>query len=347
MSANSSFIISNKSATQTPCVDINEYLWMNHFDLTSLLPTMIFFFAIYGLIIIFGVLGNTLVILSLIRHKSLQSVRNLFIISLSVTDIIISIVSGTVTPITAFSKIWIFGELLCYFIPLIQGASLCFSSLTLTAIAIDRYILIIFPTKRPIQKRQAIKIIGLDFALATAISLPMFIKQRFIKYENFCGQFCTEDWSSDNMGRSIYGTVVFIFQFVAPLTIIFFCYTMISLKLTKVSLIFVSVKFTTTLFKKQTFYRQQVLKRRLRTNRMLIAMVGVFVCCWMPAVVFNFLRDYHWLPNFISQQEYLIGIITHCISMSSTIWNPCLYTLLNDQFRMAFLDLLHSFRIVP
>ncbi|KAK6112716.1 7 transmembrane receptor (rhodopsin family) protein [Brugia pahangi] len=336
MSANSSFIISNKSATQTPCVDINEYLWMNHFDLTSLLPTMIFFFAIYGLIIIFGVLGNTLVILSVIRHKSLQSVRNLFIISLSVTDIIISIVSGTVTPITAFSKTWIFGELLCYFIPLIQGASLCFSSLTLTAIAIDRYILIIFPTKRPIQKRQAIKIIGLDFALATAISLPMFIKQRFIKYENFCGQFCTEDWSSDNMGRSIYGTVVFIFQFVAPLTIIFFCYTMISLKLTK-----------TTLFKKQTFYRQQVLKRRLRTNRMLIAMVGVFVCCWMPAVVFNFLRDYHWLPNFISQQEYLIGIITHCISMSSTIWNPCLYTLLNDQFRMAFLDLLHSFRIVP
>ncbi|VDN81253.1 unnamed protein product [Brugia pahangi] len=306
MSANSSFIISNKSATQTPCVDINEYLWMNHFDLTSLLPTMIFFFAIYGLIIIFGVLGNTLVILSVIRHKSLQSVRNLFIISLSVTDIIISIVSGTVTPITAFSKTWIFGELLCYFIPLIQGASLCFSSLTLTAIAIDRYILIIFPTKRPIQKRQAIKIIGLDFALATAISLPMFIKQRFIKYENFCGQFCTEDWSSDNMGRSIYGTVVFIFQFVAPLTIIFFCYTMISLKLTKVSLVFVS---------KQTFYRQQVLKRRLRTNRMLIAMVGVFVCCWMPAVVFNFLRDYHWLPNFISQQEYLIGIITHCISM--------------------------------
>ncbi|VDM15667.1 unnamed protein product [Wuchereria bancrofti] len=57
--------------------------------------------------------------------------------------------------------------------------------------------------------------------------------------------------------------------------------------------------FMTTLFKKQTFYRQQVLKLRLRTNRMLIAMVGVFVCCWMPAVVFNFLRDYHWLPNFV------------------------------------------------
>uniref|UniRef100_A0A0R3S597 G_PROTEIN_RECEP_F1_2 domain-containing protein n=1 Tax=Elaeophora elaphi TaxID=1147741 RepID=A0A0R3S597_9BILA len=287
-----------------------------------------------------GVLGNTLVVLSVIRHKSLQSVRNLFIISLSITDIVISIVSGTITPITAFNKVWIFGELLCYLVPFIQGASLCFSTLTLTAIAIDRYILIIFPTKRPIQKLQAVKMIGLDFTLAAAISLPMFIKQSFVEYDNFCGQFCTEDWGSSDAGRSIYGTIVFIFQFVAPLTVISFCYTMISLRLTK-----------TSFFKKQintcSFYRQQALKRRLRTNRMLIAMVAVFVCCWMPAVVFNFLRDYQWLPNFVNEQEDLIGIITHCISMSSTIWNPCLYTLMNDEFRLAFLSLLQSFRIMP
>lgn len=67
-----------------------------------------------------GVLGNLLVILSVIQYKSLQSVRNLFIVSLSVTDIIILIVSGTITPITAFNKVWIFGELLCYFVPLLQ-----------------------------------------------------------------------------------------------------------------------------------------------------------------------------------------------------------------------------------
>lgn len=61
--------------------------------------------------------------------------------------------------------------------------------------------------------------------------------------------------------------------------------------------------------------RDAALKRRLRTNRMLMAMVGVFLCCWMPTVAFNFLRDYRWLPLFISQQDYLFGIITHCISM--------------------------------
>ncbi|KAL3989614.1 hypothetical protein ACH3XW_28385 [Acanthocheilonema viteae] len=33
--------------------------------------------------------------------------------------------------------------------------------------------------------------------------------------------------------------------------------------------------------------------------------------------------------------------------MSSTIWNPCLYTLMNDEFRLAFLSLLQPFWIVP
>lgn len=67
-----------------------------------------------------GVMGNTLVVLSIIQHKVLQSVRNMFILSLSITDIVISIVSGTITPITAFTKIWLFGEFLCYLVPLIQ-----------------------------------------------------------------------------------------------------------------------------------------------------------------------------------------------------------------------------------
>lgn len=130
-------------------------------------------------------------VVSVCKHRSLQSVRNIFIVSLSCSDIVVCIVSGSVTPITAFSKIWLFGSTLCNLVPLIQvrlegigfrvgnkvggklkssgggynefpypplssnyhslgfqGTSLCFSTLTLTAISIDRFILIIFPTKK-------------------------------------------------------------------------------------------------------------------------------------------------------------------------------------------------------
>jgi hypothetical protein len=61
--------------------------------------------------------------------------------------------------------------------------------------------------------------------------------------------------------------------------------------------------------------RKAALKRRMRTNRMLVSMVLVFLVCWSPSVAFNFLRDYEMLPKFVDNQGYLFGLITHLISM--------------------------------
>uniref|UniRef100_A0A1I8AL79 G_PROTEIN_RECEP_F1_2 domain-containing protein n=1 Tax=Steinernema glaseri TaxID=37863 RepID=A0A1I8AL79_9BILA len=298
-----------------------------------------------GMTVLLGVIGNMLVVISVWRHKSLQSVRNMFIVSLSISDIVISVVSGSITPITAFTKVWLFGVQLCYLVPLIQGASLCFSTLTLTSIAIDRFILIIYPTKRAIQQKHAFRMIALNCAVAVLISLPMVFKQALVDYNNFCGRFCTEEWGDDHAGRSTYGTLVFLMQFVLPLTVITFCYMMISLRLGKGML--VKKNCSEKLLTHGSEQRKTALRRRIRTNRMLQAMVGVFCCCWMPSVAFNFLRDYQWLPMFVLRQEYLFGIITHCISMSSTVWNPILYALLNEQFRLAFSSLLASCRSGP
>jgi hypothetical protein len=74
-----------------------EFLWANSSDLTSLPAVMGLFALVYSAIVLTSVLGNLLVILSVCQHRSLQSVRNLFIVSLSVSDIVISIVSGTIT----------------------------------------------------------------------------------------------------------------------------------------------------------------------------------------------------------------------------------------------------------
>ncbi len=50
--------------------------------------------------------------------------------------------------------------------------SICISTSTLTSIAIDRYILIIHPTKKPINKHQALIMIGGIWVLAIGIALP-------------------------------------------------------------------------------------------------------------------------------------------------------------------------------
>lgn len=105
----------------------------------------------------------------------------------------------------SFTKIWPFGEFLCKWVPVIQGASLCFSTLTLTSISIDRFLLIVLPLRPSIQKRCACRIVAFNAAMAFAISMPMLFKQTMVDWPPFCGQFCTEDWSNSSIPRSIYG----------------------------------------------------------------------------------------------------------------------------------------------
>uniref|UniRef100_A0A183BM66 G_PROTEIN_RECEP_F1_2 domain-containing protein n=1 Tax=Globodera pallida TaxID=36090 RepID=A0A183BM66_GLOPA len=69
-------------------------------------------------------------------------------------------------------------------------------------------------------------------------------------------------------------------------------------------------------------------------------MVIAFSLSWVWSVLYNLLRDYECLPPLVTRQEFFFGILTHCIAMSSTVWNPILYALLNLQLRAAFIQLI-------
>ncbi|GMT32699.1 hypothetical protein PFISCL1PPCAC_23996, partial [Pristionchus fissidentatus] len=327
----------------TDCLDMNSELWLFRQDYTTLPITMAFFAVLYFTIIVFGITGNICVILAISRTKSLQTVPNMFIFSLSCSDLVVCSLSATITPITAFKKEWLFGGLLCTVAPWIAGISLCFSTFTLTAISIDRYILIKYPMKKPLRKEQALFIISGIIIAAAVISSPTAMKQKLVPFENFCGEYCTEDWDNDMHGRRLYGALLLTVQFVIPLTIIIISYSAISLRIGQ-SMILKSTQrkgSPTGDWKEQlTDQQRTALKRRQRTNRMLIGMVVAFSASWVWSVAYNLCRDYEMLPDAIVSQEYLFGIGTHCIAMTSAVWNPLLYALLNLQLRAAFINLM-------
>ncbi|OZC10184.1 7 transmembrane receptor [Onchocerca flexuosa] len=300
------------------CLDMNTELW-NKRDWSTQSSTVFIFVFFYGAIILIGIVGNLCVILAISRTRTLQTIPNMFIFSLSCSDLVVCCTSATITPITAFKKEWIFGAVLCSIAPFIAGTSLCFSTFTLSAISVDRFLLIYFPTRKALSRLQALIVIMVICILSTSLSAPVIFKQKLKPYANYCGLFCTEEWGMDQSGRRIYGSIMLSVQFIVPLMIITFCYTAISFKLGK---------------------HRAAIKRRQRTNRMLIGMVVAFSASWFFSVLFNVLRDYDCLPQWCQNQEYFFGIATHCIAMSSTVWNPLLYAALNLQLRAAFLQLL-------
>ncbi len=86
--------------------------------------------------------------------------------------------------------------------------------------------------------------------------------------------------------------------------------------------------------------RERAMRRRLRTNRMLVWMVVAFALSMLPFVALNLLRDVNGQPEFVKRRAYLFGLATHWVAMTSTAWNPLLYAWLNKQMRHAFVDAL-------
>lgn len=66
---------------------------------------------------------------------------------------------------------------------------------------------------------------------------------------------------------------------------------------------------------------------------MLIAMVVIFAICWLPLNIVHMVAEFH--RSDLSHYKVLF-LSTHVIAMSSTIYNPFLYSWLNDNFRKEF-----------
>jgi len=55
------------------------------------------------------------------------------------------------TPIQSFTGKWLFGEVLCTLFPVSQGISIYISTMTMTIIALDRFVVVCYPYRQRMQ----------------------------------------------------------------------------------------------------------------------------------------------------------------------------------------------------
>lgn len=100
-------------------------------DLVDNVGIQAIFGVLYGIVMVLGLGGNALVIYSVGFKRINFNVRNVFIISLALSDIMIGVTSLPMTAISIFSREWLFGRIICRCIGFIQGSSIFISSFTL------------------------------------------------------------------------------------------------------------------------------------------------------------------------------------------------------------------------
>ncbi|KAH8332981.1 hypothetical protein KR074_004793 [Drosophila pseudoananassae] len=138
----------------------------------------IFFYVLYATVFVLGVFGNVLVCYVVLRNRAMQTVTNIFITNLALSDILLCVLAVPFTPLYTFMGRWAFGRTLCHLVSFAQGCSIYISTLTLTSIAIDRYFVIIYPFHPRMKLSTCIGIIVSIWVIALLATVPygMYMK---------------------------------------------------------------------------------------------------------------------------------------------------------------------------
>ncbi|XP_054252603.1 alpha-1A adrenergic receptor [Indicator indicator] len=312
---------------------------------------------ILGGLIVFGVLGNILVILSVACHRHLQSVTHYYIINLAVADLLLT---STVLPFSATMEIlgyWAFGRIFCNIWAAVDVLCCTASIMSLCIISIDRYIGVSYPLRYPsiVTEKRGLLALLCVWALSLVISVgPLFgWKEPAPEDETIC-QITEEP-----------GYVLFsaLGSFYLPLTIILVMYCRVYVVAKREN------KDLTSGLKTERSHSEEVTLRIHRKNtpetsglasnpkskhhfslcllkfsrekkaaKTLGIVVGCFVLCWLPFFVVMPLGSFFPAikpPDTLFKITFWLGYLNSCI-------NPIIYPCSSKEFKKAFQNVLRA-----
>lgn len=79
----------------------------------------------YMVILTLSILGNLLVITTLVQNRRMRTITNVFLLNLAFSDILLGVLCVPFTLVGTILRDFIFGEVLCKLIPFLQGNFVC------------------------------------------------------------------------------------------------------------------------------------------------------------------------------------------------------------------------------
>ncbi|NWI13204.1 CCR2 protein, partial [Crypturellus soui] len=269
---------------------------------------------LYSLVVIFGLLGNMLVVLILVKYKRLKSMTDIYLLNLAISDLLF-IFS---LPFWAYyaAREWIFGDALCR---VLSGAYLLgfYSGIFfIILLTIDRYLAIVHAVFALKARTVTYGILAstVTWAIAILVSLPgvFFHKSQREKSRYTCSPHYpiadTINW------KYCHTLMMNILGLILPMIIMIFSYSQIL----------------------TTLVRCRNEKKNKAVKLIFVIMVFYFVF-WTPFNIASFLYTFQVSLSLntceISGQLEKAIQVTETISMIHCCINPVIYAFVGEKFR--------------
>uniref|UniRef100_S4RW76 Galanin receptor 1a n=1 Tax=Petromyzon marinus TaxID=7757 RepID=S4RW76_PETMA len=282
--------------------------------------------VIFFVIFLLGIVGNSLVILVLVRIKfgKSHSITNVFVLTLSVADLTFLFFCVPSEATYYFLPDWVFGAFLCKGVPYVFTASMLVSIFTLVAMSVDRYIAIVHARRAAAVRsvRRALGAVSALWLLSLVLAVPRAHYHTIVVYKEH-GNFCWEVWSHKNL-KSTYRAVIFSLGYLLPLVLISACYARVG-----------STVFTCRDSAELVDETKQSVRQTAKT---VLVLVVVFLVSWLPHHVILLWVEFGSFP--LTNASFAFRIVAHCLSYGNSCVNPFIYGFLSQNFREAYRQLL-------
>ncbi|KAL3888009.1 hypothetical protein ACJMK2_000393 [Sinanodonta woodiana] len=274
--------------------------------------------VLFGLITIFGLLGNILTIAGIQRHKTIRGITKYLIANLAITDILYIAFGVSFKAIYPVLHFWPFGYIWCRIHMYLEYVSYFAKIYTLVLMSLDRYIALVHPIRAIILRTKQNGYIALiaSWILVILGNIPFI----FIAKEEVTGEQ-TKVCYIHFEDPSRFATCYFMFSYLLPLIVLIFLNG-------HIFRVFLTGK-TPTGYTNGDLIQLEVNKS---VTKMVVLVVALYAVCWMPLQVIMLYslvsKEVHFTVTFAS-----IIYAAQCLAYMNSCINPILYTFYIHTFR--------------
>ncbi|KAM4705081.1 C-C chemokine receptor type 5-like [Rhinophrynus dorsalis] len=277
-----------------------------HKFLSSYIPT------VFYMLFCISVTGNILILIILTKWEKLNTVTNIFILNLVISDLLFSITLPFMAVHHSFY--WIFGNIMCKVTTAFYFTGFQSFIIFLTLMTLDQYLTIVhsWSSTSRLRIKYSVNVSIICWSIGIIFSIPDIILSS--AWNDDSGEIKCDTYQGEQSSWwiSIGHYKHFVLFFLVPLFVIIICYIGILIRLNTCNI-----------------------RRKERVLKLIFFLAFLFFLCWTPYNIIMFLMFQENIESFTKCHSILHYVFYICqtIVYFHCCMNPLLYAFLGTKFR--------------